>query len=57
MFTEINSKYWNSYLIGKGADLNRKTRAGHTPMDIALMYRNFEAAQLIELLSKEIKST
>ncbi|KAK9301256.1 hypothetical protein QLX08_006332 [Tetragonisca angustula] len=43
------------YLIEKGADLSRKTRDGHTPMDIALMYRNFKAAQLIDLLSKELK--
>ncbi|XP_017761435.1 PREDICTED: putative ankyrin repeat protein RF_0381 [Eufriesea mexicana] len=37
-----------TYLIEKGADLNRKNRAGQTPMDVALMYRNLKIVQLIE---------
>lgn len=37
-----------SYLIKKGADLRRKNRAGKTPMDVAIMYKNFEIARLIE---------
>lgn len=36
---------------------NRKNRAGHIPMDVTLMYRNINIAQLIQnLLSEELKT-
>lgn len=37
-----------SYLIEKGADLKRKNSAGHTPIDVAIICRNFKIARLIE---------
>ena len=44
----------NRYLIEKRADLSRKNRAGHTPMETAIAYQNFEIVQLIEdRLSRE----
>ncbi|KOC66096.1 Ankyrin-3 [Habropoda laboriosa] len=44
------------YLIEKEADLYRKNRAGHTPMEVALMYRNYKIVRLIEhSLSNESK--
>ncbi|XP_012339235.1 serine/threonine-protein phosphatase 6 regulatory ankyrin repeat subunit C-like [Apis florea] len=36
------------YLIEKGADLERKNSAGHTPIDVAIICRNFKIARLIE---------
>lgn len=35
---------------------NRKNRAGHTPMDVTLMYHNINISQSIQnLLSEELK--
>ncbi|XP_015440440.1 PREDICTED: ankyrin-1-like [Dufourea novaeangliae] len=36
------------YLIEKGADLSRKTRAGLTPMQMAMAYNNIEIVKLIQ---------
>ncbi|XP_076291900.1 transient receptor potential cation channel subfamily A member 1 [Lasioglossum baleicum] len=35
------------YLIEKGADPNRKNRAGFTPIDVALKLKNFQIADLL----------
>ncbi|XP_076669953.1 transient receptor potential cation channel subfamily A member 1 [Andrena cerasifolii] len=43
-----------TYLIQKRANLFRKNRAGYTPMETAIAYKNFEIVQLIEdWLSRE----
>ncbi|XP_076547716.1 inactive serine/threonine-protein kinase TEX14 [Osmia lignaria lignaria] len=45
-----------TYLIEKGADLRRKNRAGKTPLEVAIMYKNFKIARLIEnYFSMELK--